>query len=85
MNIKAGKYCFKNGIAKLNNNLYLKRLKNKIGLYKKELNSNTLELVKYLYKGQEIYFLQDTDCLYYFYFDHNTIDIIKQENLFWKD
>jgi len=82
INIKAGKYKFKNGTAQLGNDLYLKRLKNKIGLYRKELDSNTLQLVKYLYKGQQIYFLQDTDCLYYFYFDHNTIDIIKQTTLF---
>ena len=82
INIKAGKYCFKNDIAKLNDNLYLKKLKNKIGLYKKELNSNTLELVKYLYRGQQIYFLQDLDSLYYFYFDNDSINIIKQTTLF---
>ena len=82
MNIKAGKYKFKNDIAKLNNSLYLKRLKNKIGLYRKELDSNTLQLVKYLYRGKQIYFLQDTDYLFYFYFEGDEIDIIKQANLF---
>jgi len=82
MNLKAGKYCFKNDLVKLDSNLYLKRLNKKIGLYKQELKSKTLQLIGYLNKDKEIYYYQGQNSLFYFYFKKDNINIIEQKTLF---
>jgi len=82
MNLKPGKYEFKNDTVKLENNLFLKRLKTKIGIYRKEFKSNTLQLVDYLNRDKEIYYYQGQNSLFYFYLKKDNINIIEQKTLF---